>query len=471
MIVEYEDYTTMRKYHSILILFLFLFVSFSTQAQTDGSKAPNIIVILTDDLGYADVGAFGAPEIETPEVDKLADQGMKFTQFYAANLCSPSRSELLTGSYAERSGVSTVFWPDSDTGLNPKEITIAELLKEKGYRTATIGKWHLGHKKPFLPTNQGFDYYFGLPFSNDMGPNARPAKGPYDPLPVMRNEEIIERGPDQGKLTKRYTEETVKFIEENKDNPFFVYLAHTMPHVPLHASEDFRGTSDFGLYGDVVEEIDWSTGQILDKLDELGIAENTLVIFTSDNGPWLQKGKEGGLATPLRNGKGTVWEGGHRVPTIMKWPEKIPENTTNEAMTTIMDLYPTIANIAGADLPQDRVIDGKNILPLMKGETEESPYEAYFYYRLGDLQAVRMGDWKLHLEGKRRDYNNIHYDYSSDFVFQQREELYNLAEDVGEQRNLALDHPEIVEKLKKLVEEHKREMEKNSRPLGSVDSE
>lgn len=457
--------------HGVLLLaFMLTTGAWHPLMAQNSQDSPNLVVILTDDMGYADVGAYGSPQIRTPNLDNMANQGMKFTEFYVESLCSPSRAALLTGSYARRVGVTTVFWPDSDDGLNPEEITIAEVLKEEGYATAAIGKWHLGHRKPFLPTNQGFDYYFGLPFSNDMGPNARPAKGPYDPLPVMRNEEVIERGPDQSKLTKRYTDEAIRFIEENQDEPFFVYLAHTMPHVPLHASEDFRGKSDFGLYGDVVEELDWSTGQILDALDDMNLTENTLVVFLSDNGPWLQKGADGGLATPLREGKGTSWEGGHRVPAIMKWPERIPANTTNDAMVTIMDLFPTIANLVGADMPDDRVIDGKDIWPLLTEQADESPHEVYFYYRLNQLQAVRLGEWKLHLEGMRRDYNNVHYDYSDDFNFRQREELYNLKEDVGEQRNLVLDHPEIVKKLRRAVEEHKKEIEENSRPLGVIDN-
>lgn len=455
----------MKKLPLLLFFTLLLFGWMPANAQ---SGSPNIVVILADDLGYADVGAYGAPKIKTPNIDGLASEGMKFTQFYVESLCSPTRAAMLTGSYAKRVGVSTVFWPDSNDGLNPEEITIAELLKEQGYTTATIGKWHLGHLKPFLPTSQGFDYYFGLPFSNDMGPNARPAKGPYDPLPIMRNEEVIERGPDQTQLTKRYTEEAVQFIKKDRNEPFFMYLAHTMPHVPLYVSEDFKGTSDFGLYGDVVEELDWSTGQVLDALDEMGIRENTLVVFLSDNGPWLQKGSHGGLATPLRNGKGSSWEGGHRVPAIMSWPGEIPENTTNDALTTIMDLYPTLAHITGARVPQDRVIDGKNVWPLLSGQIGESPHEIYFYYRLKQLQAVRMGDWKLQLEGKRRDYNNVNFDYSSDFVFHQEEQLYNLKEDVGEQRNLILDHPEIAKKLRQAVREHEKEIERNSRPIGVV---
>ncbi|RKX35915.1 MAG: arylsulfatase [Verrucomicrobia bacterium] len=452
-----------------LILALLFTTGSQTSAGSPSPERPNIVIILADDLGSADLSTYGAPRIKTPELDRLANQGMKFTQFYAENFCSPSRAALLTGSYAHRVGIRKVFWPDSTDGLNPDEITIAELLKGKGYTTAVIGKWHLGHRKPFLPTNQGFDYYFGLPFSNDMGPNARPAKGPYGPMPIMRNEEVIERGPDQTQLTRRYTEETVRFIKGNRDKPFFVYLAHTMPHVPLYASDDFLGKSNFGLYGDVVEEIDWSTGRILETLDELGLADDTLVVFLSDNGPWLQKGAHGGLATPLREGKGTTWEGGHRVPAIMRWPGKIPANVTNDAMTTIMDLYPTIAGLVGADLPEDRVIDGKNIWPLLTGQTENSPHEAYYYYRLGRFEAVRIGEWKLHLEGNRRDYNNVHFDYTDDFLFHQREQLFNLADDIGEQRNLVLDYPDIVKKLREAVAEHKKDIKANSRPLGVVD--
>ncbi|MGM0545401.1 MAG: sulfatase family protein [Bacteroidota bacterium] len=460
----------MKNYKLLFVLAIFCLSSAAAYAQGE-NESPNVVIILTDDMGYADVGAYGAPKIETPEIDDLASQGTKFTDFYVESLCSPTRAALMTGSYAHRTGNSGVYWPDSDEGLNPDEITIAEMLNNEGYNTGMVGKWHLGHRDLFLPTNQGFDYYFGLPFSNDMGPDARPAKGPYDPLPVMRNEEVVERGPDQSQLTKRYTEEAVQFIEDKKDedDPFFLYLAHTMPHVPLYASEEFEGKSDFGLYGDVIEEIDWSTGQVMDALEEAGVKDNTLVVFLSDNGPWLQKGKDGGLATPLRNGKGTSWEGGHRVPAIMSLPGEIPENSTIKEMATVMDLFPTLAHLTGADTPEDRVIDGKNIWPLLTGESEETPHEVYFYYRLKKLQAVRIGDWKLHLEGKRRDYNNVNYDYSKDFVFEQDEELYNLAEDVGEQRNLAKDYPEIVEKLKNAVKEHKKEIKKNSRPEGSVE--
>lgn len=426
---------------------------------------PNVILILADDLGYADVGVYGAPKIATPRLDQMAREGMRFTSFYVENLCSPTRAALLTGSYAHRIGVTKVFWPDSDDGLNPSEVTIAEVLREKGYATGIVGKWHLGHREPFLPTRQGFHAYFGLPFSNDMGPDVRPGKGPYGPLPLMRNDQVIERGIDQSQLTRRYTEEAIRFIRQQRGSPFFLYLAHTMPHVPLYASEKFRGKSDFGLYGDVVEEIDWSVGELLDELEELKLAEQTLVVFISDNGPWLQKGADGGLATPFRSGKGTSWEGGHRVPAIMRWPNKVAANQTCDALTTVMDLLPTVARLAGADVPSDRVIDGKDIWPLLSGETQESPHEAYFYYRLRRFEAVRVGPWKLHFEGTRVDYNNVRYDYSKTFRFQQPELLFNLAEDPGEQRNLVLDEPEIAAQLRAVAAQHRQDIKSNARPL------
>lgn len=455
----------MKNFRLIIFLLIFNFVIIPTNAQ---SESPNVIIILADDLGYTDLGVYGAPKIETPHLDHLASQGMMFSQFYAENFCSPSRAALLTGSYAQRVGIDQVFWPDSNKGLNPEEITLAEILKDEGYSTAIVGKWHLGHREPFLPTNQGFDYYFGLPFSNDMGPDARPGAGKFGPLPLMRNEKIIEKGPDQASLTKRYTKEAIQFIKENKKTPFFLYLAYTMPHVPLHASEDFLGDSAFGLYGDVVEELDWSVGEISDTLDKLGLSKNTIVVFLSDNGPWLQKGAQGGLATPFRDGKGTTWEGGHRIPAIMRWPAKISAHSKSDALVTIMDLYPTIAKIVGADLPEDRVIDGENILSILSGETDRSPHKIYYYYRLGNLQAIRIENWKLQLKGKRKDYNNVYYDYSDAFTYFQREALFNLETDPGEQRNLVLDYPEVVKKLKVAVKEHKEEIGKNSRPIGAI---
>jgi arylsulfatase A-like enzyme len=398
----------------------------------------------------------------------MATEGVRFTSFYTESLCSPTRASLLTGCYAHRIGVDQVFWPDSDTGLNPDEITIAELLHEAGYSTALIGKWHLGHSTEFLPTNQGFDYFFGLPYSNDMGPDAR--REGFGPLPLMRNTEIIEQGPDLSTLTRRYTEEAINFISENKGNPFFIILAHTFPHVPLFAGKEFKGSSAFGLYGDVVEEIDWSTGALLDKLTELGLDENTIVVFTSDNGPWLHQGDHGGLATPLRDGKGTSWEGGQRVPAIFKWPGVIPAGTVNDKISSIMDLYPTLAKWSGAQLPADRIIDGRNIGPLLEGINLESPHDTLLYYRLRNLQAIRIGDWKLHLEGSRLDYNNPDYDYTNAFRFDMKEALYNLAEDPGEQRNLIRSKPEIASQLREAAMSMGKDMQSNRRPIGQAET-
>jgi len=434
--------------------------------QTEKSRRPNIILILADDLGYADVGVYGAPRIKTPRIDRMAAEGIRMTSFYAESLSSPSRSCLLTGCYATRVGVTQVFWPDSDTGLNPEEITIAELLHDSGYTTALIGKWHLGHKPEFMPNNQGFDYYFGLPFSNDMGPDAR--REGFGPLPLMRNNEVIEEGPDLSTLTRRYTEETVNFISENSDKPFFIYLAHTFPHVPLYVGKEFEGTSSFGLYGDVVQEIDWSTGVILDKIKELGLDENTIIVFTSDNGPWLHQGAHGGLATPFRDGKATSWEGGHRVPAVFRWPGVIPAGIQSDGMSSLADLYPTFAKWAGAQVPTDRVIDGRDMGQLIEGHTTVSPRDTMIYYRLKNLQAIRIGDWKLHLEGSRLNYNHPDYDYTDAFRFEMTEALYNLAEDPGEQRNLIRSSPEIANQLRAAATAHRQEMKLNARPIGQA---
>lgn len=439
----------------------------STAGQGKELSRPNILLILADDLGYADLGVYGAPRILTPRIDRLATEGVRMTSFYTESLCSPTRASLLTGCYAHRIGVDQVFWPDSDTGLNPDEITIAELLHEAGYATALIGKWHLGHRTQFLPVNQGFDYFFGLPYSNDMGPEAR--REGFGPLPLMRNTEIIEQGPDLSTLTKRYTEEAIGFISKKQDQPFFMILAHTFPHVPLFAGKEFEGRSAFGLYGDVVEEIDWSTGELLDKLDKMGLAENTIVIFTSDNGPWLHQGEHGGLATPLRDGKGTSREGGQRVPAIFRWPGVIPAGIVKGEISSIMDLYPTLAKWSGAKLPSNRIIDGRDIGPLLEGTNLDSPRDTLLYYRLRNLQAIRIGDWKLHLEGSRLDYNNPDYDYTNAFRYDMKEALYNLAEDPGEQRNLIRSKPEIASQLRESAISMGKEVQSNRRPIGQAE--
>ncbi len=410
-------------------------------------QAPNIIVIFTDDQGYGDMSVYGSKTLRTPNWERMAREGVKFSDFYVAQgICTPSRAALLTGCYPRRNTMERgVFFPNDARGLHPDEITIADLLKTRGYATACIGKWHLGDKPQFLPTRQGFDSYFGIPYSNDMGPSAKQPARPI--LPLMRDEAIIEQPVQQETLTRRYTEESIRFIRDNKKRPFFLYLAHTFPHVPLFASPAFRGKSQGGLYGDAIEELDWSTGQILDALRREGLDENTLVIFTSDNGPWLQRGKDGGSAGPLRGGKLSVWEGGMRVPCLMRWPGRLPAGAVCSQLATTMDLLPTFAQLSGATVPQDRVIDGRSIWNLMtKPASAPTPHEALFYHdSAGKLGAVRSGTWKLHLESG---------------------ELYDLRADIGETQNIAAQHPEIVARLGVLAQNFNAGIKANRRPQG-----
>jgi arylsulfatase len=423
--------------------------SIPVAAQAAGER-PNFIIIFTDDQGYNDLGCFGAPQIKTPNIDRMAAEGMKFTDFYvAAPVCTPSRGALMTGCYPPRNSLGHVprgdegrlggvFFPNSHAGIHSDEITLAELLKDEGYATGCVGKWHLGHLPEFLPTRNGFDSYFGIPYSNDM-----------KPCPVLRGEEEIEEPAVQETLTERYTQESINFIRENKDEPFFLYLAHSMPHIPLFASEQFTDKSEGGLYGDVIETIDWGVGQILDSLDELDIADNTVILFTSDNGPWLTFGEHGGSATPLRAGKGTTYEGGMRVPCVMRWPAQIPAGTVCTEIASTIDVLPTFAKLAGGGAPTDRIIDGKDILPLMTGAPgAKSPHEAFFYYYQHELHAVRSGPWKLRLETTllHEDiYRNGRKELRDVPV---REALYNLETDIGEQKDVKRDHKDIVERLR-----------------------
>lgn len=436
---------------------------------------PNIVIIFTDDQGYADVGVFGAKGFDTPHLDEMAAAGMQFTDFYvAASICSPSRAALMTGCYPQRVGIPLVLFPEREntewdptdrstkTGLHKDEVTMAEMLKEKGYATAAFGKWHLGHHKQFLPLQQGFDEYFGLPYSNDMRPGKNPGKTPYPPLPLMKDNGVYRHlEDDQSMLTTEYTENAVDFIKRQKDAPFFVYLAHTMPHIPLYVSEKFEGKSEKGIYGDIIEEIDWSVGQINKTLKELELEENTLVIFTTDNGPWLIFGDHGGSADPLREGKFTTFEGGQRVPCLMKWPKIIPAGSQCHEIASTLDLLPTLAEISGSSLPPNK-IDGHSIFALMSGqENAKSPTEAFYYYRGWELEAVRMGQWKLHLphdyhqvveseEGNShgRKGLNSHIELS----------LFNLSTDIEEQFNVADENPEIVKSLSAKAEEMIKEL-------------
>ncbi len=347
---------------------------------------PNFVVILIDDMGYGDIGPFGSKLNRTPNLDRMAAEGMKLTSFYAAPVCTPSRAQMMTGCYAKRVSLPNVIGPVCPIGLSAKEQTVASLLKHQGYATMCVGKWHLGDQPEFLPTHRGFDHYLGLPYSNDMG---RP------PLPLVRDAKVIEAPANQDTLTARYTKEAIRFITASKDRPFFLYLPHTAVHVPLHPGAKFKGKSANGTYGDWVEEVDWSVGRVLDTLHELNLSGRTLVLFTSDNGPWLIQGKDGGVAGPLRGGKGSTWEGGMREPTIAWWPGKITPASVCDAPMSEIDVLPTLVNLAGGSVPADRKIDGKDIWPLLAGQTKESPHETLFYFRGNALEAVRSGSWKL----------------------------------------------------------------------------
>lgn len=456
------------------------FVTFASYLNCTSNKPespPNIVIIFTDDQGYADLASYGSEELKTPNLDQMAAEGMRFTDFYAASsVCSPSRGALLTGCYAQRVGIPEVLAPEgpawtegkTNIGLNNNEKTIAKMLKPLGYATACFGKWHLGHKPEFLPTKHGFDEYFGLPYSNDMRPEEDES---YPPLPLMKDEEVIEYDPDQSKLTRLYTDRALKFIEENKDRPFFLYIPHTMPHVPLYVSEKFKGKSGQGLYGDVIMEIDWSVGEILKKLKQLELDENTLVIFASDNGPWLEYGNHAGKASPLREGKMTTFEGGHRVPCIMRWTGKIPRGSVCNELTSTIDILPTIAAITGAELPSVQ-IDGKNILPLMKNESSAvTAHEAFYFYYGNELQAVRSGKWKLHFPHSYIDVAKAGNDGARGMIENKdmKLSLYNLETDIQEENNIADQHPEIVERLTKLAEEFDAELKMHSRPPGKVE--
>ena len=450
----------------------------------EAGKPPNFVVIFTDDQGYQDVGCFGSPKIKTPNLDCMAAEGMKLTDFYsAASVCTPSRAALLTGCYPTRVSLPSVLFPRSNIGLSPDEITIAEILKGKGYATLCIGKWHLGFQKQFLPTHHGFDHYYGIPYSNDMwlAPDMAVAKdaklgGGLKPadlkpgiqkrndVPLLRDHEIVEYPADQTTLTERYTAEAVRFITANKDKPFFLYLPHTFPHVPLFASPPFKGKSARGLYGDVIEAIDWSVGQILATLKKLGLDEHTLVLFTSDNGPWLSKGANGGCALPLRGGKFTVWEGGMREPTLARWPGRIPAGAVCSEVATTLDVLPTLAKLAGAAAPTDRIIDGKDIWPLLSGQKgARSPHEAFFFFRGNGLQAVRSGKWKLHMPGAERPGGNKKAKPKPVPA-----QLYDLGADIGESKDVAAQHPDVVERLVALCKKFQAHVNETRRPPGKA---
>lgn len=441
----------------------------SGAASSTDVALPNIVIFFTDDQGYQDLGCFGSPDIKTPHIDQMAKEGVKFTNFYVGQaVCSASRAALMTGCYPSRVDVMGAYMPNSKKGLNPNETTIAELLKPLGYATGIFGKWHLGDRPGMMPNDQGFDEYYGIPYSNDMWP-LHPWQGTifdFPPLPLYENEQVIDTLDDQSLLTTWITERAVKFIDQHRDQPFFAYIPHPQPHVPLFVSGKFKGKSERGLYGDVISEIDWSVGQVLDALRKNGLDSNTLVIFTSDNGPWLSYGTHSGSALPLREGKGTSLEGGIRVPCVMRWPGKIPAGKVVENPAMTIDILPTIAGLTGARLPANK-IDGKNMFALMQGKTDAPPHhEAYYiYYKQNELQAILSGDgrWKLYfphtyrsLNGKKGRDDGMPIQYTNDN--QMGLELYDLNNDISETKNVAGQHPEIVEQLKAYAEKARREM-------------
>lgn len=430
---------------------------------------PNFVIILTDDQGYGDLSCFGGTHVSTPRIDQMAAEGARLTNFYmAAAVCTPSRAALMTGSYPRRVGMGVgsnfgVLLAGDEKGLNPEEITIAEVLKNAGYATGMFGKWHLGDQPEFLPTRQGFDEFFGLPYSHDIHPfHQNQKKYQFPALPLLEGEEVVELDPDADYLTKRFTERAVSFIDAHKDEPFFLYLAHPIPHRPLHASPpfmvdvspkvqqaldaegdgvDYKARDE--IYKQAISEIDWSVGQVLDALKVNGLDEKTVVIFTTDNGPSV------GSAKPLKGKKGSTFEGGPRVPGVIRWPGSIPSGQTIDELMTAMDLLPTFAALAGAELPTDRVIDGKDIWTVLT-EQAASPYEVIFYHKGNALTAVRSGKWKLHVKhGKPIA-------------------LYDLEQDIGEKKNVLKAHPEVTQKLAALIPPYESDLRQNSRPAARV---
>ncbi len=458
----------------LVFFVLLMWISTPTWAQDGSSKSPNFIIIFADDLGYGDLSSYGHPSIRTPHLDQMAQEGQRWTNFYvAASVCTPSRAAILTGRLPVRSGMASskrrVLFPDSKGGLPASEITLAEQLKEASYKTACIGKWHLGHKEPYLPGKHGFDYYFGIPYSNDMD---RIGNMPYREyllqddnniktedfnVPLYRNMEIIERPADQNTITSRYTAETIRFIKENKESPFFVYLAHNLPHVPLFVSEKFKGRSARGLYGDIIEEIDAGVGEIVQVLKDEGLDENTIVVFTSDNGPWVTFKEKGGSAGLLRAGKGTTWEGGMREPAIFWGPKQIKAGLRHDLGST-MDLYVTFSRMAGVDLPKDRIIDGVDLSKTLL-EGAPSPRKSILYYRGDEIYAIRLGKYKAHYI-TQGEYGQ----------FGEREEhvtpiLYDLQADPSEQYPLSGDRGELLSEFTKLKNMHQAKMKKGKDQL------
>ena len=466
----------MRLTMVLLTAFVVLTISYFDEIRAADENRPNIVLIFADDLGYGDVGCFGAKDIKTPNIDRLAAEGTRFTSCYVAQaVCTASRAGLMTGCYPNRVSLFGALNHQSNVGIADSELLLPEICKQAGYATAIFGKWHLGHRPPFLPARHGFDEFLGLPYSNDNGP-LHPIVRDIPALPWIDGEKTIETDPDQSQFTRRLTDRAVQFIERNKDRPFFLYLPHVMPHVPIFASDGFRGQSSRGLYGDVVEELDWSVGEILTAIGKHGLDDRTLVIFLSDNGPFLSYGNHAGTAGPLREGKLTTFEGGVRVPCAMRWLGKIPAGKTSNELISTIDLVPTLAKLLNVALPNHK-IDGVDIWPLLAGQLKQSPRQEFWYYAGDELQAVRSGPWKLHLaheyltpaqppgrDGKPANFANLKPESMQmsglrgiasrhGYVVQKIEQsLFNLDVDVGESTDVAGKHPDVVERLLKLAE-------------------
>ncbi|HIG31135.1 MAG TPA: arylsulfatase [Verrucomicrobiales bacterium] len=456
---------------SIRLILLFTVIQFLLIPETDAAEQPNFVIIFCDDLGYGDLGAFGHPTIRTPNLDRMAREGQRWTNFYVgASVCTPSRAALLTGRLPIRSGMMSakrrVLFPDSKGGLPSSEITIAEALKSKGYATAAVGKWHLGHLPQYLPPSHGFDSYWGIPYSNDMDAqkgfpayrNEAHRNADYSPpieqyqVPIIHNTQVVEKPANQHTITARYADKAIDFIRSNQKKPFFVYLAHNLPHIPLFAGKEFRGKSARGIYGDVIEEIDAGVGKITTVLKDLNLDKKTLVVFTSDNGPWLPFRTHGGSAGLLREGKGSTFEGGMREPTIFWWPGTVIPKVQMELGAT-MDLLPTFCSLADVSTPTDRVLDGHDLSPLLLGKTTKGPRNEIFYWRSSELYAIRIGPWKAHFItqgcygiGPKRE---VH----------ESPELYHLENDPSEKYNIAENHPDVVASLVKAAEDHRNSIE------------
>lgn len=460
---------------SLFLCLVWLPLALSAKSHSESVK-PNFIIIFCDDMGYADIGPFGAEGYETPHLNRMAEEGMVFKDFHVGYaVCSPSRAAINTGCYPKRISVNGNFGPNSKTGLHPDEWTIADVLKQENYATACFGKWHLGHEPEFLPTSQGYDEFYGIPYSHDMW-ELHPENGTrynFPVLPLYEGSRVIKKQltpEDQKHHTRTITNRTVQFIETNKDKPFFIYLPHPMPHVPLYTTDAFAGKTKRGPYGDVIEEIDWSVGQILNALDDNGIRENTLVVFTSDNGPWLRYGDHGGSAGPLREGKGTFFEGGYRVPGIMTWPGKIKQGVINNKFASTIDLLPTFAALAGAQLPKNRPIDGENIAPLLMGKEPSNYSRGFLYWSGRRLSAVRGGKWKLVFPGNYTVWKGGGGGLPGHEQIRESIELslFNLDVDVGETTNVIDQYPNVVARLQKFADSARLDLGDGETPGNGV---